>query len=237
MLVETPRVLVAAADASLRLMVRNALQREGYRVDVMGGGRSVPAATQETPYDLLLLDMAMSDLDGLEVCRRVREHSKIPIMLLSECVSEADAVAGLGAGADGYVRKPFAMAEFIARIGATLRRVRLDGLPPAAAASVRTGQLTVDVIRQSATLDGQLVPLGVIEGRLLAYLARHIGRIVPPKELIDEVWEPVFTEDTGMVWTAIWRLRRKIEADPSRPVYIRADQQKRGYFLAQLPAE
>ncbi len=237
MLVETPRVLVAAADALLRSMVRRALEREGHQVDEMSEGQPVPAATQKTPYDLLLLDVILPDLDGLEVCRRVRERSKIPIMLLGERASEADAVAGLRAGADDYVRKPFGMAEFIARIEATLRRVRLDGLPPAAEASVRTGQLAVDVIRQSATLNGQLVPLGMLEGRLLAYLARHIGRLVPPKELIDEVWEPVFTEDTSMVWTAIWRLRRKIEPDPSRPIYIHADKQKRGYFLAQLPAE
>ncbi len=235
MLVETPRILVADNDALLRLMVCRALEREGYRVDVMGEGRPVLAATRDTPYDLLLLDVSLPDLNGLEVCRRVRERSKIPIMLLSERVSEADAVAGLDAGADDYVRKPLEMAEFIARIKATLRRVRLDGLPPAAEASVRTGQLTVDVIRQSATLDGRFVPLGVIEGRLLAYLARHINRLVPSKEIIEQVWEPIFTKDTSMIWIAIWRLRRKIEADPSRPIYIRTDQQKGGYFLAQLP--
>lgn len=234
MLVETPRILLAAADASLRSMVRRALQRKGYRMDAMSDGRPVLAATQDTPYDLLLLDVTMPDLDGLEVCRRVRERSKVPIMLLSERASEADAVAGLGAGADDYVRKPFGMAEFIARIEATLRRVRLDGLPLAAEASVRTGQLEVDVIRHTATLADRSVPLTVLEGRLLAYLARHIGRVVPPKELIDEVWGPTFTKDTTMIWIAVSRLRRKIEPDPTHPMYL-CTNQRRGYSLAQLP--
>ncbi len=246
MFMETPRILLADNDAALRLIVRHALERANYRVDMVRDGRAAVAAAQDTPYDLLLLDVALPDRDGLEVCRRVRERSKVPIMLFAGHASEAEVVAGLNAGADDYVRKPSAddharkpqgMAEVIARIGAVLRRVRLDGLPPASEASIRTGQLVVDIIRQSATLAGQPVLLTTLEGRLLAYLARHMDRIVPSREIIEQVWEPTFTNDTAMMWTAVSRLRGKIEPDPTHPTYIHTNGKKGGYFLAQLPDE
>ncbi len=226
------RILFADDDASMRLLVGHALEREGYSVAVAVDGQDALDAIRTDPYDLIVLDVTMPRLNGIETCRRARAFTNVPIMMLTARGDEEDVVKGFSAGADDYLRKPFSVRELLARVQAGLRRVRLNAPPPEA--WVYTGRLAVDLLRNEALLNGRPLPLTEREGSLLTHLARQIGHPLTPMALTDLVWGPGYTDDPAFIALAIFRLRRKLEPDPLRPSYLRTRRPAGGYYLAQI---
>jgi two-component system KDP operon response regulator KdpE len=167
----------------------------------------------------VLLDIGLPVLDGLEACRRVREFSIVPIIMLTARAADADKVAGLDAGADDYLAKPFGPEELLARVRAALRRARYAEAP-AGAPVLRHAALTIDFARCEVRRDGQVVALTPTEYKLLAQLARHAGRVLLPADLLTAVWGPEYREETQHVRLYVSRLRRKIEPEPERPRYL-----------------
>ena len=195
------------------------LRGSGYRVLTAVDGQSALEATARERPDLVLLDVGLPVLDGLEVCRRIREFSTVPIIMLTARAAEADKVAGLDAGADDYLAKPFGPPELLARVRAALRRARY-AVAPAAEPVFRHGDLTIDYTRCEVRRDGQLVALTPTEYKLLVYLARRAGRVLVPEELLAAVWGPEYREETQHVRLYVSRLRRKIERDPEHPRHV-----------------
>jgi two-component system KDP operon response regulator KdpE len=195
------------------------LRASGYRVLTAADGQSALEATARERPDLVLLDIGLPVLDGLEVCRRIREFSTVPIIMLTARAAEADKVAGLECGADDYLAKPFGPPELLARVHAALRRARYAEAP-AADPVFRHGDLTIDYARCEVRRDGQPVALTPTEYKLLVHLARRAGRVVVPEELLAAVWGPEYREETQHVRLYISRLRRKIERDPEHPSHV-----------------
>jgi DNA-binding response OmpR family regulator len=209
------------------------LRGAGYRVlEAVDGPGALEATAREQP-DLLLLDVGLPGFDGLEVCRRVRDFSTVPIIMLTARAAESDTVAGLDAGADDYLAKPFGPTELLARVRAALRRARYAGAP-AGEPLVQHGDLSIDFGRCEVRRAGQPVTLTPTEYRLLAHLAKHAGRVVLPDELLAAVWGPEYRDETQHVRLYISRLRRKIEADPEHPRHV-LTRAGIGYLFAPAP--
>jgi len=166
-----------------------------------------------------VLDIMMPGLDGIEVCRRVREFSTAPIILLTAKDAEEDKVLGLDSGADDYVTKPYLPRELLARINAQLRRSK-DYTREDAQPSFTTGTLTVDFAQHQASIEGRPVNLTPTEYRILAYLARNAGRVVTQPDLLSKVWGPEYKDEAHLLRVNIARLRQKVESDPGHPRYI-----------------
>jgi len=232
MAAERPRVLVADDDPSMRLLLRRTIEIANCQVVLADGGDAALAEAQRAPFDLVILDVMMPGLDGLEVCRRLRASSAVPILLLTALTTEEDIIRGLDAGADDYLAKPFSVGELLARVRACLRRARLNAEPPSP--PVRTGRLSIDPGRRTATLDGMELDLTPTERRLLAYLARHLGRALTVEQLLSQVWGEGYSNDVRLIQVNISRLRNKIEPDRANPLYIQTLSGV-GYLLARLP--
>ena len=230
MIAEKPRVLVADDDPSMRLLLRRTLELAKCQVALAGNGDAALAAFQSAPFDLVILDVMMPGLDGMEVCRRVRAQSAVPIVLLTALDSEEDTIRGLDAGADDYLAKPFAVGELLARVRSALRRARINAEPPTP--PVRTGRLAIDLAQRTATLDGCEVRMTPTERRLLMFLARHIGRVLTTEQILTHLWGPEYVGDMRLIQVNVSRLRRKIERDPSHPDYIQTITGV-GYVLAK----
>jgi DNA-binding response OmpR family regulator len=195
------------------------LQAAGYKVLTAGDGQSaLDTAARERP-DLLLLDIGLPVLDGLEVCRRIRAFSIVPIIMLTARAGDTDKVAGLDAGADDYLAKPFGPPELLARVRAVLRRSRYVDAP-SGEPLIRHEDLSIDLARCEVIRDGQVVSLTPTEYRLLVQLARHPGRVQMPRELLEAVWGSEYREETQHVRLYVSRLRRKIESDPEHPRHL-----------------
>ncbi len=231
---EKPRVLVADDDPSIRLLLRRTLELANCQVVLAENGDTALTQVQSNPFDLLVLDIMMPGVDGLEITRRIRARSAVPIVLLTALDSEEDIIRGLDAGADDYLAKPFAAGEFLARARSALRRAQINAEPPVP--PVRTGRLVVDVTQRTATMDGRELELTPIERRLLVYLARHIGRIVTTEQLLDQVWGQGYSSYVRLVQVNVSRLRQKVEPDRTHPVYIQTLAGV-GYSLNRLPIE
>ena len=195
------------------------LRSAGYRVLEAGDGPGAVESTAQHQPDLMLLDIGLPGFDGLEVCRRVRDFSSLPIIILTAKAAEADKVAGLDAGADDYLAKPFGPPELLARVRAALRRARLAEAP-ASPPVLRHGELSIDYARCEVRRGGETVALTPTEYRLLAHLAQRAGRVVLPDELLSSVWGPEYREENQHVRLYVSRLRRKLEPDPDHPRYI-----------------
>ena len=195
------------------------LRASGYRMLTAADGQSALESTARERPDLVLLDIGLPVLDGLEVCRRIREFSTVPIIMLTARAAEADKVAGLECGADDYLAKPFGPPELLARVRAALRRARYAEAP-AGDPVFRHGDLTIDYARCEVRRDGRPVALTPTEYKLLVHLARRAGRVLVPEELLAAVWGPEYREETQHVRLYISRLRRKIEPDPERPSHV-----------------
>jgi DNA-binding response OmpR family regulator len=214
------KILVIDDDQDLLEMVKLAFEKEGFTVLTSTNGSEGLATAFQYHPDLVLLDVMMPKVDGWETCRRLRELSHVPILILSAKTAESDVVKGLGLGADDYVCKPFSVSELVARVRACLRRA---GAPPRAAKStvLESGPLTIDVARRRVTVRGEPVELTPTEFRLLCYLARHRGQVVGHRRLLREVWGLEYGDELDYLRLYISYLRRKIERSPAEPEIIK----------------
>ena len=210
-----PLVLVVEDEPQMRRFLRASLGAEGYRVleawSVADGVRQV---TAEHP-DAVLLDLGLPDGDGLELVRRVREWSSVPVIVVSARGREEEKVAALDAGADDYLPKPFGTKELLARLRVALRHARAGFAPDSPLLEV--GPLRMDLERHEATVEGREVRLTPIEWRLLAYLAGHAGKVLTHAQILREVWGPNYVEQTHYLRVYMAHLREKLEANPAEP--------------------
>jgi two-component system, OmpR family, KDP operon response regulator KdpE len=214
------RVLVVDDDPTLRRTLRINLRARGYEVEEVGTGRDALATVQDAPPDLVVLDLGLPDVDGVEVLRRIRAGSRIPVVVLSARHQSDDKVEALDEGADDYVTKPFGMDELMARVRSALRRGggEDDGL--AAVPPVTTDAFRLDFATLAATHRGEAVHLTPTEWRLVAELARHRGRVVTQADLLRAVWGPGYGRESNYLRVYGNQLRRKLEDDPSAPRHI-----------------
>jgi len=213
-----PRILIVEDEANIRRFVRLTLAAEGYEVfEAATLQRGLIEAGTRRP-DVLVLDLGLPDGDGIDLIRDLRAWASTPVIVLSARSDEADKIAALDAGADDYLVKPFGAGELLARVRAQLRRW-LDR-SGAGAPSIAFGDVAVDLVRRSVTRGGEALHLTPIEYRLLAHLVQHGGRVLTHLQLLRAIWGPGHSEDTHYVRVHMANLRKKIEADPSRPRHL-----------------
>jgi two-component system KDP operon response regulator KdpE len=212
------RVLIVEDEADIRRFVRLALESEGHEVfEAESVQRALIEAGTRRP-DLLVLDLGLPDGDGVDVIRGLRGWSSIPVIVLSARGTEADKVQALDAGADDYLVKPFGAGELLARVRAQLRRHARQ--TPAGEPLVAFGEVRIDLARRSVERAGKALHLTPIEYRLLTHLAAQPDRVITHRQLLKAVWGPGHAEDTHYVRVHMANLRKKIEADPSRPRHL-----------------
>lgn len=212
-------ILLIEDDAQIRKFLRATLIGQGFHlIEASTAAEGLAEAVSRLP-DLVILDLGLPDFDGLEVIRRLREWTRIPIIVLSAREKERDKIQALDAGADDYVSKPFGIGELLARLRVALRRAT-QPFAETAESCVAVGDLVVDLAQRHVTVGGQTIHLTPIEYRLLAILVRHPGKMVTQQQLLDEVWGPNHAEQAHYLRVYAGRLRRKLEADPARPRYL-----------------
>jgi len=213
------RVLVVDDEPVLVDTIRYNLRREGYEVQVANDGNEVIKLAQSASPDLVVLDLMLPGIDGLEVCRQLRRESTVPILMLTAKDDEIDKIVGLEVGADDYMTKPFSMRELLARIRAMLRRSRMQQQSSAADAvqPVRSGDLEADPLQRRVVLRGAALQLKPKEFDLLVYLMQQRGRVLTRDQLLEKVWGYTFGGDTRTVDVHIRWLREKVEEDPGNP--------------------
>ena len=212
-------VLVIEDDPQIQRFLRVALGSRGYRLceATTGAAGLVEAATRQP--DVIILDLGLPDMDGLEVIRRLREWTSLPIIVLSARGQERDKVAALDAGADDYVSKPFGVGELLARMRVALRHATRNP-DDAGDSSYSIGDLHVDLAKRHVVVAGQQVHLTPIEYRLLTALIRHAGKVLTHRHLLLEVWGPPYADQAHYLRVYMAQLRRKLEVDPARPRYL-----------------
>jgi two-component system response regulator MtrA len=213
------RVLLVEDDPSIREVVSIGLREAGFEVEAEADGEAGLARWREWRPDLVLLDVMLPRLDGLEVCRAIRREATTPVVMLTARGDTIDVVVGLESGADDYVKKPFEMPELIARVRAALRR-RRAAEDEGEAAVIRLGPLRIDTDGRTVDRDGEDVSLTRTEFDLLAEIARHPGSVFTREVLLDRVWGYDYLGDSRLVDVAIGRLRAKIETDAANPELI-----------------
>jgi len=217
-------ILVAEDQTDIRDLIVLNLQHAGHQVLAVADGRAALASQVEQASDLLILDLMMPGLDGLEVCKALRARGRAtPILMLTAKSTELDRVLGLELGADDYLTKPFSMAELLARVKALLRRaelLRAAQAAPAAAHAVRNGELEILPVRREVRVAGRVVEFTALEFDLLLHFANHPGRVFSRTQLLDSVWGYSHEGYEHTVTTHINRLRAKVEQDPMQPRFI-----------------
>jgi len=213
-------ILLVEDEAAIAAFVQTALEREGFTVEVVEDGRQALARVSQSPPDLIVLDLMLPGVNGLEVCRAVRQMpTYVPIIMLTARDEDVDKVVGLELGADDYITKPFNTRELIARVRAVLRLARSRatmGEPN----RLRIGRLEIDLDGRTVIVDGNLVSLTPKEFDLLVLLASHPGRVFGRETLLEKVWGYDYLGDSRTVDVHVQRLRRKLEEDPHHPRYL-----------------
>lgn len=216
-----PTVLIVDDEPIVREVVEQYLRQDGFGVQTAADGHEALRQFAAARPDLVILDLMLPGIDGLEVCRQIRVQSSVPIIMLTAKGDEIDTIIGLGVGADDYVSKPFSPRELVARIKAVLRRALAHPTPADASDPLRFDNLTIRPDRRQVEVNGRLVELTAREFDLLEFLARHPGQVFTREDLLDKVWDWAFAGDGGTVTVHIRRLRAKIEPDPERPRYVK----------------
>lgn len=210
------RVLVVDDEPEIRRFLRASLKTHQHEVIEADNGANAIAAIREDHPDLMILDLGLPDIDGVEVTRRVRMWSQIPIIILSVRSREADKIEALNSGADDYVTKPFGVGELLVRIRVVMRRVGKTGTLPI----FQVGDLIVDIDHHQVTEAGKEIELTPTEFDLLSILIQNPGRVVTQRQLINKVWGPAYEDESRLLRVNISNLRRKIEPNPNQPCYI-----------------
>jgi two-component system, OmpR family, response regulator RegX3 len=214
------RILVVEDEESLADSVRYNLEREGYLVSVAPDGRRALERFRSDPPSLVILDLMLPEVSGLDVCRTMRSDSDVPIIMVTAKDSEADKVAGLELGADDYVTKPFSMRELVSRVRANLRRTRLHAPASPVDEVLVGGPIRMDVARHEVSVGNGAVSLPPKEFELLEAFLRRKGRLLTRDFLIEEVWGSDYFGDTRTLDVHVKRLRRKFEEDPHQPRHL-----------------
>ena len=211
------RILLVDDEVSIQRAVAPLLRSRGYDVDVTGtGADALKSASERTP-DLIVLDLGLPDIEGTEVCRRLRAESAVPIIVLSARSAEADKVSALELGADDYVTKPFGPEELVARIRVALRRVAVEEAP---AGRLTAGDMVIDYDRRRVLLRDEEIRLTPKEFELLSLLARNADRVLTHRAILKAIWGPNAVDQPEHLWVLIGQLRKKIEPDAASPHYI-----------------
>ncbi len=213
-------VLVVDDEKPIRDFVQRNLDIRGYRVYTAANGLEALDVLRDTPVDLVILDIMMPHMDGLETIRRIRQTSTVPIIVLSALGEESDKIQALNLGADDYLTKPFGVGELLARVKAVLRRARWAE-SPTPTETLTYGPVVLDPQRRQVTVDGKPVELTPIEFNLLAYLMSHAGQVLSHQDILQHVWGPEYGRETEYLRVYIGRLRQKIEPDPEHPRLLR----------------
>jgi len=213
------KILVIDDDPDVGQVLQMTLSRAGYEVVIATDGNAGLQKAHDSHPDLILLDIMLPDMDGWQVCRRLREMTEVPIIMLTVLRKPEETTQGLGLGADDYIAKPWSNRELLARIQSALRRASTS---PAATwqQAYSYGDLVIDSFHRQVTVEGKKIVLTPIEFRLLSYLARRAGQLVPYSELIAQIWGMGIEQDIDRLRWHIHNLRQKIESDPRRPRYL-----------------
>ncbi len=217
---EAPKILIVEDEAMVADVVGRYLRRDGFEVRLAADGQSALDAAREWSPDLVLLDLMLPKMDGLEVCRRLRADSTVPIIVVTAKGDETDRIVGLELGADDYVTKPFSPRELVARVRAVLRRTRQPEVTSVGEA-VRVGPIAIDPAGRQAMVRGEPVELTAKEFDLLWFFVRNTGQVFTRAQLLDQVWDYEYFGDESTVTVHIHRLRSKIEPDPVRPQFLK----------------
>jgi two-component system KDP operon response regulator KdpE len=212
------RILLVDDEVSIQRAVAALLKSRGYEVSVAASGSSALAAAGTSPPDLVVLDLGLPDLDGTEVCSRLRKITSAPIIVLSARGSETDKVRALDLGADDYVTKPFGPEELLARIRVALRRASAEAT--ADTGQIRAGDLVIDYDKRRVIRAGEEIRLTPKEFELLSLLARNADRVLTHRAILKAIWGPNAVEQPEHLWTLIAQLRKRIEIDPASPRYL-----------------
>lgn len=214
------RILIVDDELSILKYLRANLEAEGYEVLMaMDGAQALQTLEAELP-DLVVLDIMMPEMDGLEVCRRLREWSQLPVIMLSARDDESDKVKCLDLGADDYITKPFGKDEFTARVRAVMRRCAEAASPTPTISSIKSGELEINFSKRKVTVNAKEVELTSTEYALLKELALNAGKVLTYTQLLHKVWGPDYADEREYLHVFVSRLRAKLESDPKNPRYI-----------------
>ncbi len=220
----SPRILLVDDEQPIQTLLSFPLQRDGYDVVTVADGRDALARFAEQHFDLVVLDLMLPKMDGLEVCRRLRSQAgngkTVPIIMLTARSEEIDKVIGLEIGADDYITKPFSLREFRSRVKAALRRAALARTDPADEAPISTLDLVIDPVKRSVEIRGEIVPITFVEFEILSALARSPGRVFTRDMLLTRVWGDSAYRDPRTIDVHIRHLREKLETDAKDPEYL-----------------
>lgn len=211
-----PRVLVVDDEVQIRRFLRIGLDANGYRVYETDTGQDALVKAAQVRPDLIILDLGLPDLNGLDVLKRLREWTRTPVIILSVLGADQDKVAALDAGADDYLTKPFSMSELMARMRVAQRHSR----PEPESTVFTVGNIQVDFVRRLVTVGGEPIKLTPTEFALLRLMIQHVGKVLTHRQILREVWGPEYVDETHYLRVYFAQLRQKLEADPARPKII-----------------
>lgn len=214
-----PVILVIEDEVPIRRFLKPAIEGAGYRLVEAGSGEAGLLHASQAPPDVIVLDLGLPDIDGLEIIKRLREWYRGPILILSARGQEGDKVKALDAGADDYVQKPFSVGELLARVRVALRHAASTAAP-APSATVTFGEISIDLARREVHRKGELVHLTPMEYKLLAALVKHAGLVLTHRQLLREVWGPGSAEESQYLRLFMHQLRQKLESNPSQPRHL-----------------